>query len=62
VTGPESKRERDNAAEAAAEAQQAAASLVERGTKIGEKWRQSRADNNFRMMLRSIGKAVNNAS
>lgn len=62
MTGPESKRERDEASAEVHEAMAHAASLVERGNKIGERWRKSRTDNNFRLMLRNLGRAVNDAS
>lgn len=62
MTGPESKREMEEASAEVQAAMARAASLVERGNKIGEKWRRSRTDNNFRLMLRNLGRAVNDAS
>jgi hypothetical protein len=62
MTTPESRRERETASAEVEEALARAESLVKRGERIGERWRKSRSDNNFRLMLRNMGKAVNGAS
>jgi len=61
MTRPEDQHERDQASAEVQEALARAKSLVERGNQIGAKWRQSRTDNNFRQMLRGIGKVANDA-
>ena len=58
MTTPEARRELEVAKAEAADALDHAEAVQDRGVKIGERWRKSRADNNFRLMLRSIGKGA----
>lgn len=55
MTGPESERDRETALVEADQALQHAETLMNRGAKIAQGWRQSRKDNNFRLMLRALG-------
>jgi hypothetical protein len=48
----------DESKERATEALQRATEMRERGVKIAARWRQSQQDNNFRQMLRQIGKGI----
>ena len=52
MTTPDESKER---AEAALEQ---ATKMRDRGVTIAEKWRKSQQDNNFRQMLRAIGKGI----
>lgn len=51
MTDPEAMRAKQNAEEALKKAQV----LKQRGTRLGEGWRKSQQDNNFRLMLRQLG-------
>lgn len=55
MTGPESERDRETALVEADQALRHAETLMDRGAKIAAGWRQSRQDNNFRLMLRALG-------
>ena len=52
MTGPE---EREQAKQSAQAALDDAKRLADRSAKIGERWRKSQQDNNFRLMLRQLG-------
>jgi hypothetical protein len=52
VTTPDEAREQADLALAKA------TRIKERGVTIAEKWKQSQRDNNFRQMLRQIGKGA----
>jgi hypothetical protein len=53
----------DEARGRAEEALEKATELRDRGVTIAERWRKSQDDNNFRQMLRQIGKGIaHNAS
>lgn len=54
--------EREEARQQATKALQRASELRDRGGKIAEAWRKSQRDNNFRMMLRGMGKVVKHGS
>ncbi len=47
--------ERKTAKQEADEALEHAREMTTRAIKIGERWRQSQLDNNFRLMLRGLG-------
>lgn len=53
---------REDARVEAAEALHRASQLRERGMRIALAWRKSQEDNNFRQMLRQLGKATSNGS
>lgn len=52
MTTPDESKERAQAA------LEQATKIRDRGVTIAEKWRKSQQDNNFRQMLRSIGKGI----
>jgi hypothetical protein len=62
MTTPEARHEREVALTEANEAIDRAKAVKRRSTTIAEGWIQSRDDNNFRQMLRAIGKRANNAT
>jgi hypothetical protein len=53
---------REEARVSAVESLERAAQLRERGIRIASAWRKSQQDNNFRQMLRQLGKAAVNGS
>lgn len=55
-------KEREEARQQAAETLERASQLRERGIRIAMAWRQSQQDNNFRQMLRQLGKAAEHES
>lgn len=61
MTEPD-KRERKEARKEAEAALARAQTLRDRSAKIGEGWVKSRMDNNFRLMLRNLGKEAPRAS
>lgn len=62
MTEGEFVKERDEATRKAEAALARAVSVRERSARIGQGWAQSRRDNNFRLMLRNLGKGVPDAS
>lgn len=56
------KQERAEARKEAEDALARAAELKDRSAKIGEGWVRSRGDNNFRLMLRNLGRRSSSAS
>lgn len=52
MTGPDDSQQR------AQEALKKATEIRNKGVTIAEKWRKSQKDNNFRQMLRQIGKGI----
>lgn len=58
MTGPEGKRIREEAQAEVADALAKAVTVRDRGAKIAEGWKKSRTDNNFRLMLRELGKGI----
>jgi hypothetical protein len=58
VTGPE---ERKQARQEAQTALEQASAILDRSVKIGKRWKQSREDNNFRSMIRNLGKGASSA-
>lgn len=61
MTEPD-KQERTEARKEADEALARAETLRDRSAKIGQGWVKSRVDNNFRLMLRNLGKETPSAS
>lgn len=55
-------KEREQAQRAADQALENAMKIRTRGVSIAERWRKSQEDNNFRKMLRMIGKGIADAS
>jgi hypothetical protein len=54
MTTPDESKDRAN------EALQKATEIRDRGVKIAASWRKSQQDNNFRQMLRQIGRGIAN--
>jgi hypothetical protein len=52
MTTPDESKDRAHAA------LEKATQVRDRGVTIAQRWRQSQEDNNFRQMLRSIGKGI----
>lgn len=59
MTGPDQEREQAN--QEANQALTQASAILDRSVKMGERWRKSREDNNFRAMIRNLGRGVTRA-